>query len=125
MPEGERNGVSPDVTRGEPAASLGSPRARARVHSGRKRTEWRDKKLPYQAAEDPHQRLASPAPDGHFGRTGQDLVFFYTDGQALFKAVIGREAERHVRLVTFYESDRADMAAAEERGVIVRDLRRK
>ena len=62
---------------------------------------------------------------GHFGRTGQDLVFFYTDGQALFKAVIGREAERRVRLVTFYESDRADMAAAEERGVTIRDRRRK
>ena len=32
MPEGERNDVSLDATRGEPAASLGSPRARSRVH---------------------------------------------------------------------------------------------
>ena len=63
---------------------------------------------------------------GYFGRTGQDLVFFYTgDGQVPFKAVIGQESERRVQLVTFYESDRADMAAAEARGVAVRDRRRK
>ena len=62
----------------------------------------------------------------HFGRTGQDLVFFYTgDGQVLFKAVIGRETERRVRLVTFYKTNQADMSAAEERGVPVRDHRRK
>ena len=50
---------------------------------------------------------------GHFGRTGPDLVFFHADGQALFKAVIGRETESRVWLVTFYESDQDDMAAAE------------
>ncbi len=45
--------------------------------------------------------------------------------QALFKTVIGRKSERRVRLVTFYESNRGDMAAAVKRGVVVRDRRRK
>ena len=62
---------------------------------------------------------------GHFGRPGPDLVFFHADGQKIFKAVIGREAESRVRLVTFYGSNRADMAAAESRGEIVRNRRRK
>ena len=98
---------------GEPAASLGSPRARAHVHGGRKRADW--------GAKDYRTTLPKILTDaqlalrqtGHFGRTGQDLVFFHADGQALFKAVIGRETERRVRLVTFYESDQDDMAAAE------------
>ena len=45
--------------------------------------------------------------------------------QALFKTVIGRKSERRVRLVTFYESNRGDMAAAVKCGVVVRDRHRK
>ena len=83
------------------------------MHGGRKRADW--------GAKDYRTRLPKILTDaqlvlrqtGHFGRTGQDLVFFHADGQALFKAVIGRETERRVRLVTFYESDQDDMAAAE------------
>lgn len=60
---------------------------------------------------------------GHWGRAGEDLVFFRFERGKIYKAAVSAEGTRRVRLATFYETDPGDIELALARGKVLRDRR--